>query len=148
MSKQPIYTILGNLNQITTFMFTNFIKLTATLDVYCQKEFKIRFAFMDQEFQMRCQLNLLHFQNQFLGLLLLLTLRTFKYQILLDKIVIVQLRTKGRVYFKFDSGAESKVVCYDYEETVRIKNNWMDNLSVAIQYEEIINWLKDDQTKH
>ena len=48
------------------------------------------------------------------------------------------------VYFKFDSGAESKVVCYDYEETVRIKNNWMDNLSVAIQYEEIINWLKDD----
>jgi hypothetical protein len=48
------------------------------------------------------------------------------------------------VYFKFDSGAESKVVCHDYEETVRIKNNWVDNLSVAIQYEEIINWLKDD----
>ena len=48
------------------------------------------------------------------------------------------------VYFKFDSGAESKVVCYDYEETVRIKNNWMDNLSVAIQYEEIINWLNNN----
>ena len=47
------------------------------------------------------------------------------------------------VYFNFDSGGESKVVCYDYEETVQIKNNWMDNLSVAIQYEEIASWLED-----
>ena len=47
------------------------------------------------------------------------------------------------VYFEFDSGEQSQVVCIDYEETVQIKNNWMDNLSVAIQYAEIVSWLSD-----
>ena len=47
------------------------------------------------------------------------------------------------VYFEFDSGGVSKVVCLDYEETVRIKNNWTDNLSVTINSAEVVSWLRD-----
>jgi len=47
------------------------------------------------------------------------------------------------IYLKFDSGGQSEVSCMDYEETYRIKMNWMDNLSVSIDPEEIISWLKD-----
>ena len=47
------------------------------------------------------------------------------------------------VYFEFDSGAQSEVSCSDYGETYRIKMNWIDNLSVAIDTEEIVSWLRD-----
>ena len=47
------------------------------------------------------------------------------------------------VYFEFDSGEQGQVVCNDYKETLRIKNNWIDNLSVSIKLAEVISWLKD-----
>ena len=47
------------------------------------------------------------------------------------------------VYFEFDSGAQSEVSCFDYGETYRIKMNWLDSLSVAIDTEEIVSWLQD-----
>ena len=47
------------------------------------------------------------------------------------------------VYFEFDSGGRSEVSCMDYEETYRIEMNWIDNLSVSIDPEEIVSWLED-----
>jgi len=47
------------------------------------------------------------------------------------------------IYFEFDSGTQSQVVCLDYEESIRIKNNWMDNLSISIKSAEIVDWLRD-----
>ena len=48
------------------------------------------------------------------------------------------------IYFEFDSGDQGEVSCYDFEETLRIKNNWSDNLSVAIDSKEIVNWLESN----
>jgi hypothetical protein len=47
------------------------------------------------------------------------------------------------VYFNFDSGALSEVSCTDLEESFRIKINWSEGLSVTIDSEEIISWLRD-----
>jgi len=47
------------------------------------------------------------------------------------------------IYLEFDSGAQSEVSCMDYEENYRIKMNWIDNLSVSIDPEEIKSWLSD-----
>jgi len=47
------------------------------------------------------------------------------------------------VYFEFGSGAETEVSCTDFEETLRIKYGWVDNLSVVIKSAEIVSWLED-----
>ena len=47
------------------------------------------------------------------------------------------------VYFEHDSGAETEVSCYNFEETFRIKKNWAEGLQVSIDSEEIISWLSD-----
>jgi len=47
------------------------------------------------------------------------------------------------VYFNFDSGAISEVSCSDFEESFRMKINWSEGLSVTIDSEEIISWLRD-----
>ena len=51
--------------------------------------------------------------------------------------------TTYAVYFDLDSGGEVEVSCYDYEESFRIKNNWSDILNVAIDTDEVVNWLND-----
>ena len=45
------------------------------------------------------------------------------------------------VYFDFDSGGTAEVYCSNFEETLRIKNNWAEGLNVAITSEEILEWL-------
>ena len=47
------------------------------------------------------------------------------------------------VYFELDSGVESEVSCYNFEETLRIKKNWAEGLQVSIDSEEITSWLSD-----
>ena len=47
------------------------------------------------------------------------------------------------VYFNFDSGALSEVSCTDLEESFRMKRNWSEGLSVTIDSEEIVSWLRD-----
>ena len=45
------------------------------------------------------------------------------------------------LYFK--SGDKARVVCSNYEETFRIKKNYTEGLSVAIQPKEISNWFSN-----
>ena len=47
------------------------------------------------------------------------------------------------VYFDFDSGGGIEVSCDDFEETLRIKKDWQEGLSVSLDSKEIINWLSD-----
>jgi len=47
------------------------------------------------------------------------------------------------VYFKFDSGAQIDVYCTDVEETLRIKKNAAEGLSVSILSAEIHSWLQN-----
>ena len=49
----------------------------------------------------------------------------------------------NNIYFIFDSGAQVHAKCVDFEETLRLKNNWSEGLSVSISYEEIISWLEN-----
>ena len=48
------------------------------------------------------------------------------------------------VYFDFDSGGGIEVSCDNFEETIRIKKNWAEGLSVSLDSKEIINWLSDN----
>ena len=50
---------------------------------------------------------------------------------------------KDAVYFIFDSGADIGASCINFEETLRIKNNWTEGLSIHVYPEEIISWLID-----
>ena len=45
------------------------------------------------------------------------------------------------VYFSFRSGDEIRVICMDFEESLRIKNNWIDGLDIIIQSKEVTDWL-------
>ena len=47
------------------------------------------------------------------------------------------------VDFKFDSGEKIKVYCNNFEETLRIKKDWSEGLSVSLDSKEILNWLTD-----
>lgn len=44
------------------------------------------------------------------------------------------------VSFKFESGDKILVLCTDFEENLRNKNNWSEGLNVAIDTIEIYNW--------
>ena len=46
------------------------------------------------------------------------------------------------VNFIFKSGDEIRIVCTDFEENLRIKNNWIDGLDIIIQRKEVGDWLK------
>ena len=45
------------------------------------------------------------------------------------------------VYFLFKSDDEIKILCSDFEENLRIKNNWIDGLDVGIITKEVADWL-------
>ena len=47
------------------------------------------------------------------------------------------------VYFEFDSGDHVEVSCDNFEETLRIKNNWSEGLNLSISSKEIISWMSD-----
>ena len=45
------------------------------------------------------------------------------------------------IEFEFTSGAEIELQCKNFEETFRIKKNWVEGLTIAIFSKEIIKWL-------
>jgi len=45
--------------------------------------------------------------------------------------------------FIFDSGDIIMVSCYKYEKSLKIKNNWADNLSIAISKKEVSDWMEN-----
>ena len=49
--------------------------------------------------------------------------------------------TKDKVIFTFDSGDEIQINCSNWEENLRIKNNWGEGISVIISTNEVLNWL-------
>jgi len=46
------------------------------------------------------------------------------------------------VRFKYDSGGYILIQCYDFEENLKIKNNWMEPLSISIDTEELSKWFR------
>ena len=50
--------------------------------------------------------------------------------------------TKNKIKFTFNSGDEIQLVCSDWEENLRIKNNWGEGLSVIITTNGVLNWLR------
>ena len=49
--------------------------------------------------------------------------------------------TKEKVIFTFNSGDKIQIVCSNWEENLRIKNNWGEGISVIISTNEVLNWL-------
>ena len=49
--------------------------------------------------------------------------------------------TKEKVIFTFNSGDEIQIVCGNWEENLRIKNNWDEGIGVIISTNEVLNWL-------
>ena len=47
------------------------------------------------------------------------------------------------INFKFKSGGSINVICVDFEETFRIKNNQSEGLDITIRTEEILRWFQD-----
>ena len=50
--------------------------------------------------------------------------------------------TKNKIIFTFNSGDEIQVVCSNWEEDLRKKNNWGEGLSVIISTNGVLNWLR------
>ena len=49
------------------------------------------------------------------------------------------------IAYYFKSGALATIYCLDFEENLRIKNNWNEGLSIWIRTPEIVKWYKDTQ---
>ena len=50
-----------------------------------------------------------------------------------------------QIIYNFKSGAIATIYCLDFEENLRIKNNWNEGLSIWIRTPEIVKWYKDRQ---
>ena len=48
-----------------------------------------------------------------------------------------------QVDFVFDSGNSVMVYCTDYDETIRLKHNWAEGLTVVLMLDEINEWVSD-----
>ena len=49
--------------------------------------------------------------------------------------------TGEEVVFTFKSGDDIIITCTDFEESLRIKNNWFDGLDIVILSKEVRDWL-------
>ena len=47
-----------------------------------------------------------------------------------------------KTYFLFNNGDEIEIMCLDFEENLRLKNNWSDGLNISIGRKEFNDWLK------
>ena len=47
------------------------------------------------------------------------------------------------IFYKFDSGAQIDANCIDFEETLRIKNNWSEGLGIFVISKEIHEWFQN-----
>ncbi|MBD1150640.1 hypothetical protein IDH12_04560 [Pelagibacterales bacterium SAG-MED29] len=64
----------------------------------------------------------------------------------ISRTIIHPVDTTGRstakeVNFMFKSGDEIRIICTDFEESLRIEKNWIDGLDIAIQSKEVGDWL-------
>ena len=51
----------------------------------------------------------------------------------------------NEISYVFNSGAEATIYCLDYEENLRIKNNWTEGLNVFIKTPEIVDWFLNSE---
>jgi hypothetical protein len=47
------------------------------------------------------------------------------------------------IYFLTKSEDEARIICMDFEESLRIKNNWIDGLDISLSTKELNNWLSN-----
>ena len=47
------------------------------------------------------------------------------------------------IEYKFENGDSAQLQCFDFEEKLRIKNNWADGLSVVVRKNKVSKWLQD-----
>ena len=45
--------------------------------------------------------------------------------------------------FFLKSNNEARIVCMDFEESLRLKNNWIDGLDITLQTKELTNWFNN-----
>ena len=45
------------------------------------------------------------------------------------------------VFYDFESGDRVEIVCTDFEETYRIKNNFSEGLGVVVRLKETLEWI-------
>ena len=47
------------------------------------------------------------------------------------------------IWFILKSQSKARIVCMDFEENLRIKNNWIDGLDITLQTKELTNWFNN-----
>ena len=47
------------------------------------------------------------------------------------------------IYFLTKSKDEVRIICMDFEESLRIKNNWIDGLDITLSTKELNDWLSN-----
>ena len=47
------------------------------------------------------------------------------------------------IYFLLKSKNEVRIICMDFEESLRIKNNWIDGLDITLQTKELTKWFQN-----
>ncbi len=47
------------------------------------------------------------------------------------------------IAFILNSNNEARIVCMDFEETLRTKNNWIDGLDITLQTNEVTKWYRN-----
>ena len=52
--------------------------------------------------------------------------------------------TGFEVRFTFESGDAISIICSDFEESLRIKNNWTEGLNISITTKEVLDWFNDN----
>ena len=66
--------------------------------------------------------------------------KTFNYNHAVDK----SGRSKVReIRFELKSKDKVRIVCMDFEETLRIESNWIDGLDITVQTNEVTKWFQD-----
>ena len=51
--------------------------------------------------------------------------------------------TANQVIFEFKTGDSVVIACFNFEESLRKKNNWTEGLSVAIEKKEVKDWFQN-----
>ena len=47
------------------------------------------------------------------------------------------------IEYQFENGDSAQIQCFDFEEKLRIENNWADGLSVVVRKNKVSKWLAD-----
>ena len=49
------------------------------------------------------------------------------------------------IYFVLKSKNYARIVCMDFEESLRIKHNWIDGLDITLQTKELTDWFQNQK---